>query len=151
MQSATTYKRRWAITKNFGLLWNLFNHIVVKGYEMVNIGKVKAHVSDAMVEDNEYTKEEKDGNGGGDEAADIGASIMHPEEAVFGKLYSRSYWRYHKLMAKIHNFRMKMRTIMKKERAKHLQNWIKFEKFPELAPRAGSHQASRHVVLFVWC
>ena len=47
---------------------------------MIKFSKVKAHITDEMVEKEEYTREEKEGNDGGDEAADIGACGMQPEE-----------------------------------------------------------------------
>ena len=43
---------------------------------MVKIRNVKAHITDAMVEEEQYTTEEKDGTRGGDEAANVGATRL---------------------------------------------------------------------------
>ena len=116
LQALTPYKRRWAITKNGDLLRNLYNHITAKGWESIKISKVKAHITEEMVEKDEYTREEKEGNDGGDEAANFGAKDMQPEEATLAGFYSRRHWRYQKFMARIQNFIIKMRTAMKEER-----------------------------------
>ena len=101
LQAETPYRRMWAITNNGDLLRSLFNHIYAKGWEMVRISKVQAHITEEMVEKEEYTKEEKEGNDGGDEAADIGSCGLQPEEATLASFYARRHWRYHKLTAKI--------------------------------------------------
>ena len=59
---------------------------------MIRISKVKAHITDEMVEKEEYSKEEKDGNDGGDEAADISAGGLQPEEAALASFYARRHW-----------------------------------------------------------
>ena len=88
------------------------------GWEVVKISKVKAHITDAMVEKEEYTKEKKDSNDGGDEAANTGACDMQPEESAMAEFYARRHTEYQNLMARIHNLIIKMRAVAKEERAK---------------------------------
>ena len=96
----------------------MFNHITVKEWNMVKISKVKAHITDAMVKEEQYTKEEKDGNDGSDQAANTGATSMQPEEAALASFYARRHTKYQQLLARIHNFIIKMRTITREEKIK---------------------------------
>ena len=61
---------------------------------MVRSSKVKAHITEEMVREEKYTREEKEGNDGADEAADIGAEALQPEEGALAKFYARRHWRY---------------------------------------------------------
>ena len=58
---------------------------------MIRIRKVKTHIAEELVENEEYTREEKEGNDGGDEAADIGACGLQPEEEALARFYARRH------------------------------------------------------------
>ena len=91
----------------------MFDHIKAKGCKMVRFSKVKAHITEEMVQKEEYTREEKEGNDGGDEAADIGAEAMQPEEAALAKFYARRYGTYQQFMGEVQSFILRMRTKAK--------------------------------------
>ena len=83
---------------------------------MVRFSKAKAHITEEMVREEKYTIEEKEGNDGADEAADIGAEALQPEEGALAKFYARRHWRYQNIMGRVQNFILKMRTKHKEKR-----------------------------------
>ena len=67
----------------------------------ITITKVKGHATHEMVEEGKVEEEEKKGNDGSDEAADIGATTSQGRVANFAGLYSWRHQMYRKLMTRI--------------------------------------------------
>ena len=88
-----------------GDLWELFAEVVSqRGPWSVTITKVKGHATQEMVDEGKVEEEEKKGNDGSDEAADLGATESQGRVATFASLYSWRHQQYRKIMTRVHKY-----------------------------------------------
>ena len=75
-----------------------------RGPWSVTITKVKGHATQEMVDEGKVEEEEKKGNDGSDEAADLGATESQGKVAKFAGLYSWRHQLYRKMMMRVQKY-----------------------------------------------
>ena len=79
-------KQPWDILTD-GDLWKWFAKVAeAKGVKAVKLTKVKGHATDKMIREGKVTQEQKDGNDGSDEAADMGVD-QHGNQLLETSIY----------------------------------------------------------------
>ena len=142
MHRESPWKRPWQLMKD-GDLWRSFYQTVAsKTPTAVRLTKVKGHATKDMVAEGKVPAAEKEGNDEADGAADKGSIGEQPRLYHLARLFGRRQVAYGKLMARIHNFIIK---VKKAEREKRQEQEKRATPMPERTwstQRTGRRQRS---------
>ena len=110
-------KKPWPLVQNGDLWMKMEAAVIAKNPKTVKLTKQKGHATEEMVREGKVREEDREGNRQSDRAADRGVTEEQEEVEFLGWKYAARQNAYVRLMARIHEFIIKVRKGQKKKHA----------------------------------